>query len=81
MSSPIPPLRPNYTVADFRTGQSIVLRCDGAVGVPKFMDGGLAVVVKATTRRVIVAPVNGRDDRQLRVTPNQIAIVLEESPA
>ncbi len=81
MSSPITPLRPNYLLADFKVGQSIVLRCDGSTGVPRFMHGGVAVVVKATTRRVVVTPVNGRDNRQLRVTPNQVESIVEESQA
>jgi hypothetical protein len=81
MNTLIPPLRPNYTASDFRPGQSIVLRCDGAGGVPRFMHGDRAVVVKATPKRlVVVARVGGHDQRQLRVTPNQIAIILDESP-
>ncbi len=79
MNSIIPPLRPNYTVTDFKSGQSIVLRCDGSTGVPKFMHGDRAVVVKATTKRLVVVRVDCPDRRELRVTPNQIAIIAEEA--
>ncbi|MGB7157232.1 MAG: hypothetical protein WBD40_04140 [Tepidisphaeraceae bacterium] len=80
MNTLIPPLRPNYTVADFRAGQSIELRCDGSAGVPRFMHGERAVVVKATPKRLVVVRVNARDHRELRVKPSQIAIILEEPP-
>lgn len=81
MNSSIPPLRPNYTVADFKAGQSILLRCDGSTGVPRFMHGDRAVVVKVTTKRIVVIKADERDGREFRITPNQIAIILEEAPA
>ncbi len=84
MNPPVPPLRPNYTAEDFKAGQSILLRCDGLTGVPRYMHGDRAVVVKATAKRVLVARVDGGGGsagsaRQLRVTPNQVALILEES--
>ena len=80
--SAIPPLRPNYTAADFEAGQSVVLRCDGATGVPRYMDGSRASVVKAAPRRLRVR-LWGRgsadgDERELSVTPNQVDLILAE---
>jgi len=79
MNSSIPTLRPNYTVADFKVGHAIVLRSDGSTGVPQFMHGKHAVVVKTAGKRLVVARVEGFDHRQLRITPNQVAIILDEA--
>ncbi len=74
----IPPLRPNYLISDFRPGQMVILRCDGQYGVPKYLDGDQAVVLKATTSRVVVRMGAG-DRAELRVKPNQIAQIVNES--
>jgi hypothetical protein len=76
---PIAPLRPNYAAADFQVGQSVLLRCDGSTGVPQYLHGSRAAVVKGTSghRRLCVRLHADGVDRELRVTPNQIAIILE----
>ena len=78
-TSPIAPLRPNYTAADFEAGQSVLLRSDGRMGVPLFMSGERASVVKATPRRLRVRVTDASGAaRELSVTPNQIALILAE---
>ena len=77
-TSPISPLRPNYTAADFTAGQSVLLRSDSRTGVPLYMSGERASVVKSTPRRLRVR-LSGASGgaRELSVTPNQIALILE----
>ena len=78
-TSLIPPLRPNYTAADFKAGQSVLLRSDGRAGVPLYMSGERACVVRSTSRRLRVRLSTGtRESRELSVTPNQIALILAE---
>ena len=78
-TSLIPPLRPNYTAADFETGQRVLLRSDGRTGVPQYMTGEGASVVRVTSRRLRVRlALAGEQPRELSVTPNQIALILSE---
>jgi hypothetical protein len=81
MTSPIPPLRPNYTRADFSAGQTVVLRCDGSTGVARILHGRRATVLKASnTRRLLVRLRPDGADRaigDLRVTPNQVELIFE----
>ena len=78
--TPIPPLRPNYTHADFEAGQFVLLRCDGRTGVPQYMSGERASVVKASARRLRVRLSSGRaaGGRELSVTPNQVALIVPD---
>ena len=81
MNAHIAALRPNYIVADFKAGQSVLLKCNGLAGVPRFMHGAHAVVVKVTSKRIVLmVGVNGKANRELRVTPNQVQVIIEETP-
>ena len=78
----IPTLRPNYTREDFKAGQTVLLRSDRTTGVPLALHGSRATVIAtpSSTRRLLVrlpADVAGRGARELRVTPNQIALIVE----
>ena len=78
-TAPIPPLRPNYTAADFEIGQCVILRSDGRAGVPLCLSGERASVVKSMPRRLRVRLGGvGGAIRELSVTPNQVALILAE---
>jgi len=87
MNTPVPSLRPNYTRDDFKAGQTVQLRADGSTGVPRSLHGHLALVlvVPSRTRRILVRlqargvghAVGAVANHDLRVTPNQIALILE----
>ena len=82
MNNPVATLRPNYTRDDFRAGQTVVLRSDRSTGVPLSLNGSRATVIatSSSTRRLLVrlpADAAGRGARDLRVTPNQIALIIE----
>ena len=80
MSSNILPLRPNYTIDDFAPAQVITLRCTGRGGVPRYMHGDRAVVVRVTTSRIVVRN-TVRQGAEVRVLPEQVECIIDEGGA
>ncbi|MDQ3440499.1 MAG: hypothetical protein M3478_09140 [Planctomycetota bacterium] len=77
MHSNILPLRPNYTIADFAPAQVVTLRCTGRGGVPRYMHGDRAVVMRVTSSRIVVRNTT-QQGVELRALPEHVECIVDE---
>ena len=78
MNTHILPLRPNYTIDDFAPAMVVTLRCTGRGGVPRYMNGDRAVVVRVTSSRIVVRN-TAQHGVEVRALPEQVERILDET--